>query len=782
MHRPTADNHEKNWHFHLIYWDRPAERFNPETVKQRLDAGEAEVARYSKRNAKYLEAALNDPKVQAQAGRFDFEVEYTYTDAKGRERTVYPFKQNKNRECTRTDFVPDLRAFVADISNRELERASASRRVCASKYTEMDIPKKPDQHLNDAANRQELSGQSTREGALNEAKQWDYIQLMLDRQLEQEKNDLTPAWSKLRGDFKEAGASDAVISRVEGDWLSLKLAEVKLRDQARRAAQLADRLLSRPGAMADESLNHLEAVLNGTASRKVKSKRDLHLKRLQILEDHTSGLKKLFQEEFGLQLKLEAQADDLSKQATSLLESHGLGRELLFPTGLVDEPSPSRNQAALDNAKLKQSVAARVAAAKSSTSPHVKGLSDQLNIIAEKPVTYTIKEETLANGETALIAVIPPGEQALHGLPKRIVARTSHAKSRLANIHAARVRNRTASSAGIAEVQATGTVSDGSKPVTQQSVASEAPSQVPEQTPVAGDASTEPSPAKTKGHIQGGSEASREQHGIAGPSEDKKHETVREVETEATASAATTQEDAPADDAGPNHDRAAAQARTELEEEAAWNAANINSINARRARGLLQEKAAGKELKTAPLSRPVEKAAEEGSAPKSNPVIATETRAVSQANANEVPLSQADRNRMAAAPLYLVKTREGEIRALGRDVPSSLATAATSGQHAQQFDRWYKRQEEERREIAQLFAQSPYSNSRELEAGVNDGGAVPRLAILWARWTDSYVLKQAIDQGLEMRRKEECDVALKREREREHIQQAAMAQHFGQGI
>ena len=167
---------------------------------------------------------LNDPKVQAQAGRFDFEVEYTYTDAKGRERTVYPFKQNKNRECTRTDFVPDLRAFIADISNRELERINASRRVCASKYSEMDIPKKPDQHLNDAANRQELSGQSTREGALNEAKQWDYIQLMLDRQLEQEKNDLTPAWSKLRGDFKEAGASDAIISRVEGEWLSLKLA------------------------------------------------------------------------------------------------------------------------------------------------------------------------------------------------------------------------------------------------------------------------------------------------------------------------------------------------------------------------------------------------------------------------------------------------------------------------------------------------------------------------------------------------------------------------------
>ena len=782
MHRPTADNHEKNWHFHLIYWDRPAERFDPETVQQRLDAGEAEVARYSKRNIKYLEAALNDPKVQAQAGRFDFEVEYTYTDAKGRERTVYPFKQNKNRECTRTDFVPDLRAFIADISNRELERINASRRVCASKYSEMDIPKKPDQHLNDAANRQELSGQSTREGASNEAKQWDYIQLMLDRQLEQEKNDLTPAWSKLRGDFKEAGASDAIVSRVEGEWLSLKLAEVKLRDQARRAAQLADRLFSRPNAMANESYNHLEAVLNGTASRKVKSKRDLHLKRLQFLNDHTAGLKKLFREEFGLELRLEAQADELSKQATSLLEAHGLGRDMLFPVGLVDKPEPTQKQASTNSAKPVQPVAPQAAPTTVNPSAAVKDLSKQLDIIAKKRVPFSIKQESLANGEAALIALIEPREQALYGLPKRVVARTPHAVSRLVNIHAARVQSATVPSASVAGVHAPETLTDRPELVTQQPVASEALSNVAQETPVAGDASTKSSTDKIGDHFQSESEASQEQHGIAAPSEGKKHDTVREVEAEATTSAARTQEDAPADDSDPNHDRVDAQARTELEEEAEWNAANINSVSARRARGLLQEKAAGKESKPAPLAEPADNAVEEGYAAKSDPVIATETRTVSQANANAVPLSQADRDRMEAAPLYLIKTREGELRVLGRDVPLSLAAAATSGQHVQQFDRWYRRQEDEQREIAQLFAQSAYANGGELEAGVNDGAADLRLAMLWARWTDSHVLKHAINQGLEMRRREEREVAFKREQEREQIQRAAMAQHFGREI
>ena len=782
MHRPTADNHEKNWHFHLIYWDRPAERFDPEAVQQRLEAGEAEVARYSKRNTKYLEAALNDPKVQAQAGRFDFEVEYIYTDAKGRERTVYPFKQNKNRECTRTDFVPDLRAFIADISNRELERTNTSRRVCASKYTEMDIPKEPDQHLNDAANRQELSGQSTREGASNEAKQWDYIQLMLDRQLEQEKNDLTPAWSKLRGDFKEAGASDAIISRVEGEWLSLKLAEVKLRDQARRAAQLADRLLSRPSAMANESYNHVEAVLNGTASRKVKSKRDFHLKRLQILNDHTTGLKELFREEFALELRLEAQADELSKQATSLLEAHGLGCDLLFQAGLANKPASAQKQAATNSAKPVQLAAPQAAPTTVNPSAAVKDLSKQLDIIAKKRVPFSIKQESLANGETALIALIKPREQALYGLPKRVVARTPHAVSRLVNIHAARVQSATVSSASVAEVHAPETLTDRPELDTLQRVAYEAPSNVAQEAQVAGDASKDSSTDKTDDHSQSESEASQEQHGNAAPSEGKKRDTARDVQTKASANAATTQEHAPESGAGPNLDRAAPQAQAELEELDQWNAANINSINARRARGLVQEKAAGKESIPAPLSGPVEKPVEGGSAAKSKSVIATETRAVSQANANGVPLSQADRDRMAAAPLYLVKSPEGVIRVLGRDVPLSLTAAATSGQHAKQFDLWHHRQEDEQREIAQLFAQSPYANDRELEAGINDGGADLRLAILWARWTDSYVLKQAIDQGLEMRRKEECDVALKRERERDHIQQAAMAQHFGQGI
>ena len=128
MHRPTAENHEKNWHYHLIYYDRPAERFDPQKVRERLTSGPDGFGRYGKRYHRFLEAALQDPNVLAQTGKYDFEVEYSYIDNKNRRQTVTPFKQNKNRECTRTNFVPDLRKFVAEISNRELERAKARRR------------------------------------------------------------------------------------------------------------------------------------------------------------------------------------------------------------------------------------------------------------------------------------------------------------------------------------------------------------------------------------------------------------------------------------------------------------------------------------------------------------------------------------------------------------------------------------------------------------------------------------------------------------------------------
>ena len=439
MHRPTAENDEKNWHFHLIYWDRPAERFDPQKVREWLDNGRGEQKRYTKRCAEHFRAALDDPYVAAQAGRYDFEVEYTYVDKKGRSRTIRPFKQNKNRECTRKAFVPELREFVAEISNRELARVGAVRRVRAEKFSEFGIDKEPGTHLYDAANRQELQGRSTPEGKDNERKQWDYITRRLDQQFEEDKDGLLAQWSRMCREFRDAGKSSAEIKEAEHEWLNLKLIEARLRDQARRADQISQRLFSRPNAIANDSYNHLEAILNGTASPRVRAKKDFHLQRLEVLEDHSAGLKQLFRDELRLSRELESRADEVAEEARQLLARTDLALECLFFHG-----------AGMANGENAKPASVRVQTADfpsdESTSKRVNqanktpiGISKHLEKIANKRVPFTLVPGNLESGQQTLVAKIEPLDSKHYGLPPQVVAVTPDELSRLVEIHSARL-------------------------------------------------------------------------------------------------------------------------------------------------------------------------------------------------------------------------------------------------------------------------------------------------------------------------------------------------------
>lgn len=806
MHRPTADNHEKNWHFHLIYWDRPAERFDPEKVRERLAAEEGEVARYSKRNSKFFEAALNDPGVLAQEGRFDFEVEYAYTDAKGRERTIYPFRQNKNRECTRTAFVPDLRALVAEISNRELERVGVKRRVSASTYSEMDIPKAPDEHLNDSANRKELAGQSTPEGSANEAKQWDYLQLMLDRQVEQERKDLETSWFRLQRELRDQGVDRARTEKVEQEWIGLKLAEIRLRDQARRADELAERMLSRPRMMANDSFNNLEAVLNGTASRKVRSKRDFHLKRIALLDEHWSAVAELFRSELGLQPRLEKQADELGQRAAALLEKNGLGRDALFPPLEKDEQAPVTIRDWNDATKPVQPAAGRTKIDVNKRRASDKVVSRQLTTLAENPVNFRIEEKIGTDGEKALIAIIAPQDQAIFGLPKQIVARTPLAMSRLVGIHAAKLKSRTRPTARNQAIETPATTGGAGEQLGRQQAGPSDTS--PDVAQVSAGIGTSTSDHPSIGIEEKALPRSNEEKAsqdIPGYPERTKPDASSAVRSEPIAAAP--QDQAKAEPPAPDARQVAAQKEAVLEEETRWlegfrkskrtspalkakstAATDGQTVSSARkeisaedvAEPPTEEAGRNVDRDRASLEKSTGKAIPEKPAPQADALDATDVNAIGGPDSVPLALSQADRDRMESAPLHLFKTLEGEFRLLGDDVPPSLAAAASSGQHAHQFERWHERQKDEQREIAKLFSQSSYANRMELEAGVNDGSADLRLAILWARWADSRLWNQAVEQGLEMRRKEGRDV--KRDREGKHMPQAAIAQHFGKGI
>ncbi len=434
MHRPTAENNDKNWHFHLIYWDRPADRFSPDQVQKWIETGGADGRIYSKRYIERFQAALQDPAVLAQTGRWDFEVEYTYVDEKGRNRLIHPFKQNKNRTCTRKNFVPDLREFLAELSNRELAKTGANRRVRAEKYIEFDVPKEPGVHLYDAANREELRGGVTPQGEANEMKQWTYLMRVLDQKLEDEKTGLNDQWREISKELRDEGLEKNESEQLRDEWFDLKLIEVKLRDKARHAAQMSARLFSRPNALSEESSNHLEAILNGTASPKVRAKREFHLERLKVLDDHCAGLKHLFKNELGLKRELESQADEVRERA------HKLVADAIFGPGQICFSTAKDPQEASQNASLAPKPPMVTSVMPASNPVEGYGRTNKyLDILATMPVPFSIVEERLDAGLPSLVAEISALDREKYGLPARIVAITGLEMKRLVEIHSARI-------------------------------------------------------------------------------------------------------------------------------------------------------------------------------------------------------------------------------------------------------------------------------------------------------------------------------------------------------
>jgi hypothetical protein len=106
IHKPDANNDQRNWHCHLIYYDRPAARM-PD-------------------------------------GKWDFEViEYDREHA----RLTHPHRQRKDRDITAYNWPMKFRARYAEIVNTELTRENvAGKRFDPRSYEDMGITKKPEIH------------------------------------------------------------------------------------------------------------------------------------------------------------------------------------------------------------------------------------------------------------------------------------------------------------------------------------------------------------------------------------------------------------------------------------------------------------------------------------------------------------------------------------------------------------------------------------------------------------------------------------------------------------
>lgn len=178
MHAPDRHNNERNWHFHLIYHDRPCRRITQRDIADLKDQGFS-----------------TD---QLEPGMWDFTV--VTPKRHRRNGRAIPLKQNKNRDVSNQGWIEMLRGELADITNDHLKAAGVGRRVDPRCFAEMGIPSDPQQHLGTKQAASETKGGVTRTGIENERRQWAAIMAEADARLSANLSAIHEELSRSRND------------------------------------------------------------------------------------------------------------------------------------------------------------------------------------------------------------------------------------------------------------------------------------------------------------------------------------------------------------------------------------------------------------------------------------------------------------------------------------------------------------------------------------------------------------------------------------------------------
>lgn len=158
MHAPDHNNDEKNWHFHLVYYDRPCARITA---------------------AQIAELARSDHDTSRLApGMWDFAAVTVRKDRVNRE--LYPLRQKKVAQVGNDRWIKDLRRRFASLTNVQLEKAVVERRVDPRRYADMGIVADPQEHLGTRQAAAEARGKVTAAGTRNEERQSHAILAQID--------------------------------------------------------------------------------------------------------------------------------------------------------------------------------------------------------------------------------------------------------------------------------------------------------------------------------------------------------------------------------------------------------------------------------------------------------------------------------------------------------------------------------------------------------------------------------------------------------------------------
>ncbi len=325
MHAPDHTNNDKNWHFHLIYYDRPAKRFTG-AAADHIKPLRPNATDYVRRQHDIARKAISDKEVIAQVGQWDFTVKATYRQKCRHVQTAYPFAQDKLRECNKNDFIPKLRKVLADITNEEFKLAGHRRRLDPHKHSDMGIERQSDEHLGTRAAQLEASGISTNIGRQNERNQWAYQMTQIRRYQDSEE-------VKLRGDVAQMRRvtpaivnneprSDLIKSHIDR-YEQLRRAAIEHEVIGRTIQENIDRAASRANRIKFTCEKHLKAIGAKKASKgQIRHKSDYEAK-LKEAVTHLDGLKVMFAHETLQINRSMEQAKLLHIEAAELQAEHG---------------------------------------------------------------------------------------------------------------------------------------------------------------------------------------------------------------------------------------------------------------------------------------------------------------------------------------------------------------------------------------------------------------------------------------------------------------------------
>jgi len=220
MHAPDHRNDEKNWHFHLIYYDRPCRRITQADIDQLAADG----FRSDHLKPGSWDFAAVTPKRHRTNGR------------------ATALRQNKVSQVTGKGWIKVLRCELAEITNRHMTTAGVERRLDPRCYEEMGIIADPQEHLGTKQAAAEARGEVTAVGVENEQRQWAAIMAQADDRLSQELaviDKRVDDWGK--EDAAQSSLDDAERRRRDGERLRENLREAAMLDDL--AFRLAQNLL-----------------------------------------------------------------------------------------------------------------------------------------------------------------------------------------------------------------------------------------------------------------------------------------------------------------------------------------------------------------------------------------------------------------------------------------------------------------------------------------------------------------------------------------------------------